>query len=283
MVSFRILAALLSITHLTRAVDSLAPPLPAPSGGSQGNSQDDDIFCKAYKDCGVEGLRYFNILQTTLMQASPVDRTDGLAKFLAAYVVMESEVSSGLKGLQSDLIIHGFDPNAIEAWETFSINPQYHLRDHYAAYDNYFDTVNGILIANANYNSLDSQKTLPWSEIMYQTWQTIGRLYRKGGPISNLRTVVQKTVVNRGTRAVLTTLYKTRQLSMNAGDRTWYKWTEVEEPQFFFALLGTDNIKGTIWLLNDHAAEIGKKEITEVWTRWPSTYPDVWIEIGHLD
>lgn len=198
------------------------------------------------------------------MQASPVDRTDGLAEFQAAYVALEGEMLSDLENLRPDLVSRGFDPKAIEAWDTFSINPKYHLRGSHAAYDNYFDTVNGIVVANSNYNSLDSQKTLPWSEIMYQTWQLISRVYRNGGLISTLRTVVQQTVMNGGARAVLTTLYKTRQLSMNAGDKTWYRWRELEQPEFYFALLETYNTKGTVWLLNDHAAEIGKKEITEM-------------------
>lgn len=47
------------------------------------------------------------------------------------------------------------------------------------------------------------------------------------------------------------------------------------------ALLVTDKVKGTIWSLNDHAAEIREKEITTIWTRWTTRHPDIWIEIGH--
>lgn len=215
------------------------------------------------------------------MSAAPVDRTDGLGKFQAAYVLLESESPPILDGFEKDLADHGFAPDAISAWETFSINPHSHLREADSAYENYFDTINGIIIAHMNFNALDSQKALPWSEIMYQNWQLVSKVFTKGGSISNLQAVLQKTVTNLGTRAVLTTLYKTHQLSMNMGDATWYEWTELDQPEFFMALLGTDNVKGTVWLLNDHAAEIKKKDITSIWTRWSSPFPDIWIDIGY--
>lgn len=46
MVSLRVLAALLGITHLTKAVDITAPPLPPPSGGLPGNLQEDAASCQ---------------------------------------------------------------------------------------------------------------------------------------------------------------------------------------------------------------------------------------------
>lgn len=40
--------------------------------------------------------------------------------------------------------------------------------------------------------------------------------------------------------------------------------------------MGTDNVKGVVFLLNDHSVEMGRKIITEVWTRWDTDFPDIW-------
>lgn len=63
---------------------------------------------------------------------------------------------------------------------------------------------------------------LPWSEIMYQTWQRVNEELMKEGPKSNLRAVAQKTVTNIGTRAVLKTMYNTLRLPINQADVNWY-------------------------------------------------------------
>lgn len=77
----------------------------------------------------------------------------------------------------------------------------------------------------------------------------------------------------------------------------WRKWTLAEHevannlnPQlqeskadpikfFFYAFLGTDNVKGTVYLLNDHPVALGKKIITEIWTR-ATPHFDMWINLG---
>ena len=88
--------------------------------------------------------------------------------------------------------------------------------------------------------------------------------------------MVQHIVTNEGTQAVLRTLYANKGYSIGQGEREWKKWTEGEEHYWFFAILGTDNVRGTVWLLRDHAVEMGRKVVTEVWTRWDGKYPDIW-------
>ncbi|KAL8948198.1 MAG: hypothetical protein Q9222_005589 [Ikaeria aurantiellina] len=271
MVRFLFYSTLFAITHSAFAANG--PP--------QGDAQSDDDFCPSYARCGSNGLKYWNMLQTTIGQVAPVDRTDGLPIFTSHYGVQPAKQATDMKTIQQDLIVHGFDPILLSGWETISKDPQTGAWDlPHAPYDNDFDTKNGLLVANGNYRNWDSQKKLPWSEIIYQTWQVAQAHQDEGGPISNLKTIVRKHVVNDGTLDVLETLYRTRQLSMGQRDTTWYKWTEEDQPYFFYALLGTDNVKGVVWLLNDHASEIGKKEITEIWTRWPEEVPDIWIEVG---
>lgn len=75
-------------------------------------------------------------------------------------------------------------------------------------------------------------------------------------------------------------MYTTRGLTMNQGGATRYHWIEENQGYFFHARLGTDCVKSVIWLLNDHSNARGKKEITDIWTRWNDRDPDIWINLG---
>ncbi|KAL8859690.1 MAG: hypothetical protein Q9178_003804 [Gyalolechia marmorata] len=102
------------------------------------------------------------------------------------------------------------------------------------------------------------ENQLQWSEIMYQTWKLAANMpvaegedHSPGGPISNLRAVVQSLVTNAGTLAILRNAYEANDW-VPRRDREWREWTEPSTRDFFCALLGTDNVKGTVWLLKDH-------------------------------
>lgn len=132
-----------------------------------------------------------------------------------------------------------------------------------------FDTKNGILIADANFRAEDTQKALNWSELMYQTWALANVTRGVGGPISNLRSIVRSEVVNEGTKAAFEVAYQNNLLRPGGdGPEDWREWNEATHGSFFLDMLATDNIKGVVWLLNDHAAEMGRKEITSIYSRW---------------
>ncbi|KAI4188779.1 MAG: hypothetical protein L6R41_001925 [Letrouitia leprolyta] len=207
------------------------------------------------------------------MDPHPTERTEGNEMFPKYYVVQPSEIQFSYVGLEKDLKRNGFNVKDLSDWETTSINPITHQPDDPAAYDNSFDTKNGLIVAHWNYNHADHQRRLQWSEITYQTWKFVQK--KNGGSISNLRAVIRHQAANPGTLTTLRVLFKNRLLHPNAGDETWYDWTEENQHYFFFALLGTDNVKGVLWLLNDHTVEIGRKEVTKVWVRWPGIFPDV--------
>ncbi|KAL8637113.1 MAG: hypothetical protein Q9228_005579 [Teloschistes exilis] len=261
---------LLTLTSFVAAGDTNA---------NQGDRQSDDDVCHSYSACGPPGLKYWNILHTTLQQPSPADRSDGAAIFSVNYDVTFPEDVFSTSSIAPDLVKHGFDLKLLINWATTSKDPKTGLSNsRWPAYVNDFDTKNGLIIAQSNYREFDRCKSLPWSEIIYYTWQVV-QSRQQGFPISNLRTIIRKEVVNPGTQTVLQALYDSRRMKTRAGDNTWYKWTEADQMYSFYALLGTDNVKGVVWLLNDHAAAIGKKEITEIWTRWGAQNPDLWIEI----
>ncbi|KAL8677705.1 MAG: hypothetical protein Q9186_005889 [Xanthomendoza sp. 1 TL-2023] len=176
-------------------------------------------------------------------------------------------------------------PSFLDYWEISGLDPISLQRDRMPAYYDMFDTSGGVIVAHGNQRLWDSQKALPWSEIMYQTWPlaaqkanklAAGKNHPPGGPISNLRSVVQHVIHNKGTQTVMKAAYEANGFDPGYdGPEEWRKWTEEDNKPFFFAFLGTDNVKGTIWLLNDHANEIGRKEISVIWTRWHLGNPDI--------
>ncbi|KAL8750029.1 MAG: hypothetical protein Q9199_007326 [Rusavskia elegans] len=168
----------------------------------------------------------------------------------------------------------GMDTADMDIWEVNSFDPVRKIRLKQTAYFNAFNTAAGIIVAKGNWRSSDQNKKedqLQRSEIMYQTWKEAAAQAEKDqlphGPISNLRAVVQSNVVNHGTLEIFRAAYKENKLEPWE-DPHWRSWTEDSHISFFLGMLGTDNVKGTIWLLNDHAAEIGRKEISAIHTMW---------------
>ncbi|KAL9605737.1 MAG: hypothetical protein Q9179_001084 [Wetmoreana sp. 5 TL-2023] len=208
---------------------------------------------------------------------------DGSTKFQTYYTAQPAPDPFHPKFVGQDLLNHGFDPRLVTMWQTIPrLSPNGQLDPRRgpagsAPYENGFDTRNGVIVATYNYRYLDRQKQLPWSELIYWTWRS-AQAHQHGGLISNLRTVVRQNIANEVTWAVLDTLYRNRGLFDD--DPTWIKWTMGEQGHTFEALLGTDNVKGVVWLLNDHAAEMKKKTIKEIWTRWAHGGLDIWIEIA---
>lgn len=260
-----------------------------------GNEQEDDDVCLTYKICSEKGLGYWNKLHTTLFHAQQgqiVDRNDlhlfnnhYFAEYDSSFVA-DPELLLSLQNRNIDA------PNTnMDTWQISGLNPETLQRDVWPAYYNIFDTFNGVIIAEGNQRASDSQKALQWSELMYQTWQLAeqkanalaGKNHPPGGPISNLRSIVQHIIHNKGTQQVMRAAYEANGwVPGYDGPEEWRKWTEQDTAtkRFFFGLLGTDNVKGTVWLLNDHANEIGRKDISAIWTRWHMGNPDIWYVEG---
>ncbi|KAL9589715.1 MAG: hypothetical protein Q9203_001486 [Teloschistes exilis] len=261
-----------------------ARTLALPSEG--GDENDESDRCPSYMACSQKGLGYWNTLHTTLSQENPKDRDDHATFEKYYHTESVSKLYSDPK-MRQTLEDRGVDVTQMHHWVTSSMNPTTKEPDESTAYDNVFDTKNGIIIAEGNWRNEDNQKKLPWSEIIYQTWDlaeanenllaTEGLAKTSGAPISNLQSVVRHDIANRGTQAVLIAAYSANGFAL---DEEWRPWTEVDHRDFFHGLLGTDNVKGVVWLLNDHAAEIGKKEISKISSRWEGGYPDLWIDIA---
>ncbi|KAL9628018.1 MAG: hypothetical protein Q9204_006170 [Flavoplaca sp. TL-2023a] len=128
------------------------------------------------------------------------------------------------------------------------------------AYTNLFDTNAGAIVGVWNARDLD---------------------FKQSGPISNLKHSIQYQVDNPETIEILDTIYVNNKILARV-DREWRVWTD-DDPRtknWFFGLVGTDSCRGTLELLKNHAVEIGRKDITEIRTRWWGEKPDIW---AHAD
>ncbi|KAL8995981.1 MAG: hypothetical protein Q9169_004397 [Polycauliona sp. 2 TL-2023] len=249
--------------------------------------------CTDYQTCHDKGERYWWELQAVLGSDDPHDRTDGNQIFDQDYA---SEFMSldyqkpSIAGIRPDVEGHGYEWNNIRGFGTYSIDPQTGEGTEETAYVNMFYTAKGLVVAVENYRDMDEVQTLPYSELVYQTWQVARESddelksrnpgFPGGAPISTLSAMVQLDVRNDESVDVLEAIWTARGLEWNVLDRTWYRFTVRETPGFFLALLGTVNVKGAVFLLKDHAVEIGRKTVTEIWVRWPGVNPDIWIAVG---
>ncbi|KAL9594981.1 MAG: hypothetical protein Q9179_005167, partial [Wetmoreana sp. 5 TL-2023] len=209
------------------------------------------------------------------IQPTP-DRTDGFFDFQQYYITNFAKTVTADPDLYQDLVDRGIDVDHLDEWAIWGKDPKTRLRSGpFAPYENISYTNDGAIIASSNFRGWDTQKKLQCPRADHESLYGIIPGHKKGGPISNLRCVIQHIVINGETKAVMKTAYDNSGYTINKGDTEWKKWTEVDQPYFFYALLGTESVKGTVWLLKDHAVEIGRKEITEIWTRWTTMNPDI--------
>ena len=278
--SILLLAIVSSLVQALAAVKPRAPPIILE------NLQQEDEVCTIYKACVEKGYRYWNELHTTLSNYTSVDRSHGLELFERYYRPEAPEtLELGYEpNLEQAFINRNLDTRSMDAWEVNSFDPVEEIRHGRTAYLNAFNTDSGVIVALGNWRDNDKNRKenqLQWSEIMYQTWKlaasmpvTEGEDHSPGGRISNLRAVVQSLVTNAGTLAILKNAYEANDWVPHR-DVEWRQWTEPSTRNFFYALLGTDNVKGTVWLLKDHAVEIGRKDISSIWTLWDGS-ADMW-------
>ncbi|KAI4237654.1 MAG: hypothetical protein LQ349_001683 [Xanthoria aureola] len=250
---------------------------------ADGDEQDNEI-CLAYDTCSKKGLGYWNTLHTTLYKAQlglTVDRNDS-ALFNTHYITEYRDSDPLDPDLQQSLQNRNVDPTTeMDTWQSSGLHPSTHQRDQWPAYYNIFDTHNGYIIADSNRRAGDSQQALPWSELIYQTWQLAAQ--KATQLATHGKTQHPQAAPSRISAAWAAYEAKGWQPGYDGAEQ-WRKFTEEEDGGekdfFFYGLLGTENVRGTVWLLRDHANEIGRKDVEAIWVRWYMGNPDIWIDIS---
>lgn len=277
-----------SFVAQTAPADEVAPSVPTatvPATKGVGNYQENDDPCQQYSLCGSKGHQNWQTLLATVKSPDPVDKTDGPSKYVEFYNAMQVDREDSGQEVAQDLLTRGLSPlHEYQKWvcvpRQFSNGPdgEDEEEDEDWPYQNLFNAKDGVIIAAYNWRAEDTQKKLQWSELVFQTYL---KTLEPGQSVSALQSVIQVDIVNPGTFRIVKQAYESEGIDP-FNDNQWRKWTLRDQPYFFYGLLGTDNVKGTVWLLNDHAAELGKKVITQIWTRRDPTF-DMWIDIGPYD
>ncbi|KAL8711088.1 MAG: hypothetical protein Q9220_004469 [cf. Caloplaca sp. 1 TL-2023] len=263
------------------AISTYAAPAPPEAIGITpppvGDSQSDDDPCEQYSACGTKGKKTWDTLMKTVQNPVAMDRTDGSTIYNEFYITVPVDRADSGQGVNQDLLDHGLSPldqyiNLACVARQSSNGPE---DEEETPYLNLFNKRDGVIIAVSNYRQEDIQKKLPWSELMFQAYtESLG----PGESISALQAVVRTDVINPGTYNVARSAYTSIGLDMNT-DTEWRRWTLAEQPYLFYGFLGTDNVKGVAFLLTDHSVAVGRKVITEIWTRSDNVF-DIWITIG---
>ncbi|KAI4238271.1 MAG: hypothetical protein LQ349_001218 [Xanthoria aureola] len=269
------LASFLMLLPVSVLPAQLAHAALLPTTPTSGNFQEMDSPCQQYSLCGSKGLQYWRDLIATLASPFPADKDDDFHIYKDWYhCTLEDRAGAGQE-VEHDLTGRGLSSiDDYKMWHVSSLHSKNGNADRETSYENLFNTHDGVIIATYNWRPLDSQKKLQWSDIVYHTY----RLNLEAGQsMQSLQAVIQADITNPGTFRILQSAYKARGLDATY-DRKWRRWTLADYP-FFFWFLGTDNVKGTLFLLKDHASAVGRKLITEIWTRADPSV-DIWIKLG---
>lgn len=145
------------------------------------------------------------------------------------------------------------------------------------AYQFSINEKDGVIISHWSNRNDDSQKRLPWSELIYQA---VSRDY---GNIS-LRWIILHNILNPGTNDLIREIARTNHADERQ-ETTWRTWT-VTDP-YFISLLGTDAVQQVVWMLNDHSVALGRLTITEILThgQWldEGRDSDIWVKLAPYD
>lgn len=247
---------------------NLAPtPLSGPQPSCKpGNHQEGPDAYVGYKTCSVKGLTYWNLLDEALRDPHHQDRTDGLSTFQKYYTgIFDDTVAVDPEAYQ-DFLDHSLSADHIDISTSAEKGK---IGKFFAPFTNAFDTADGAIIALVNWRDFDKAQALQWSKLMYQTWRAASAYadhehkfgilpdHPPGGPISNLKCVVQHIVTNEGTKKVLRTMHRNRGYSINQGGVSGRNGRRGKSIIGFCAG-GTDNVRGFLWLLRDYAGEMGR-------------------------
>ncbi|KAL8798187.1 MAG: hypothetical protein Q9182_006879 [Xanthomendoza sp. 2 TL-2023] len=278
---YRLLSTFSLLPLLTTA---LPPSDPHTLLFDNSNTVNPSESCTNFETCSTLGIVLWRKLQLTISRPSPQDRTDGKPIFDKYYNTDIVPLANYGENIRADLQRHDIDLQRMTLYASASQNPTTGEKAMEPAYGNIIDVDQGVIIGIQNHNGFDNERKLNLSEILYQTWRRAMRS-RADKNLSRLRYSIQPRVDNEAAQALITMAYKKVGYPPvgrdKKGDAVWRKWTAKDTPKWFFALLGTDNCKTTMFLLDQHAAEVGKKVVTEIWTRWKGDgLPDIWMNIG---
>ena len=134
----------------------------------------------------------------------------------------------------------------------------------------------GVIIAANNDQREDkfaASNKLRFSEIVFWEFKLAADSNERKAKVSNLNWVFRSKIVNPDTTSPILEIHKRR----GNGDKE-QQWIMDNDADAFLALIGSNNVKSVVWMLNDHVNAFIRKGIPNIWTQLDGKY--LAIEIG---
>ena len=252
-------------------------------------------WAKSYDACLGKGRKNWNDLQSLLRSTSPPPSRDAARQnFNEYYLAFGPDWSKAPRKLKRALALAGVtDERLFQSWEVDSRKAR--NSDASATilppYETLYVPSKGVLIVDMALKEQDVQRRLFHSDILYLTLEQRvipANMLRSNmeSPtpfqVRKLSVIIHNYVVNFITKRTILHAYA-KHLGMTEAqmrsDEVWRQWSpDGPYPEAFLALCGTDNVKGTLYMLKDYRSELGRKTVRDIWTRGDSQ-PDIWINL----
>ena len=243
--------------------------------------RDSDLFNKLKG----KGTNNWNALEARRQEKCPVDVAYDQAKF-DKYWKEKNPVNApiSLRPQFIPRLVNNGKPIPDNAFLDVEYRSQTNKRPDKTAYDNLFAPQlegptmgsGGVIIAANNDQREDKfapADKLRFSEIVFWEYKAAADSNERKAKVSNLNWVFRYNIINTDTSDLIKEIHKRRP----NGDKE-QQWTMDNDADAFLALIGCDNVKSVVWMLNDHVNAFLRKGITSIWTQ-----PDgksLAIEIG---
>lgn len=274
---------LLLITPLISAspIEDISARNVSESEPSRVIKRDSDLFTKLKK----KGTTYYEALEARRQEKCPVDVAKDDAKFAKYWTErIPNNAPPALLPQFGPRMINNGKPLPNNAFMDVEYRSKTNGVADKTAYDNLFVPQldgttaggGGVIIAANNDRSKDTfadSDKLRFSEILFWEYKMAAESNERKAKVSKLNWVFRNKIVNTDTTALILEIHKRRDNS----DKE-QQWTMKDDADAFLALIGSDNVKSVVWLLNDHVNAFVRKGIPSIWTQ-----PDgksLAIEIG---
>ncbi|KAL8710141.1 MAG: hypothetical protein Q9220_005224 [cf. Caloplaca sp. 1 TL-2023] len=291
--------SLIALTSTTQAIDPSPTPtfsIPpdaittetvSPSGHPilSGNVYMSGTQCYIYSACGLYGISLWRSLQLALANPATTDPdNDANRIFDKYYDYAEIERDLPFDGLEADMRAHALSPlNTYHYVAILSLQSANGPPDPTDAYTIALNANDGVIVAHYSNIAADSQKRLPWSELVWRAYSGYVGLDALT-EFTHLQYIIIHDIKNTGTKTLIAEIAFANDIdpAKNGG---WNVWKRSDP--YFISLLGTDSLQEVVKFLTGHAVELGRRQIVEVWTRGVDVRNgvgikgvDIWVKLG---
>jgi hypothetical protein len=241
------------------------PHNPSNPAGNPLSTSDDPNKVLPYSDYQTRGVDASDKLDQAIANKSPDKGSNSHDGY------DEAESTETLQGISNVLTEPGVGLNTDTVFRRMKLtskNTPDPTKPKHATYDADYNIAGGSIVVHGMDKGDDTwpkgnPERVRTSDLMAQVYRGFG------GNIRDLRVVIQDSVLNPGTIEILETIYKDMGDAQNLviGDfKRPAAGATDSQAQAFNALLGSDNVRPTVYMLTDHHGEAGDKRVQQIFT-----------------